>query len=153
MNTRYQYNINRPQSELYDSVFHARPTVSKVKGGYCISIWLLGPSVCLSVYFCGLYSVSAAYIWRNKDIYCLNVYVPICSIHRNLTSLSRLPPWSQKPDPVCLVCIGSIQPLSQLTVPPRTSNVSENSQRSTTRQTVVTCTEPSQLEDELWNFL
>jgi len=60
------------------------------------------------------------------------------------TSVGCLQPRSHKSDPVCLVCTGITQPVNQLTVPPRTSSVSENSQRSTTRQTVVTCTEPRQ---------
>jgi len=55
------------------------------------------------------------------------------------TFTSGFPPWSYESNPIRLVCT---QPLSQLAVSRRMSNVGENSQRSTTRQTVVTCTEP-----------
>ena len=63
-----------------------------------------------------------------------------------LTFISGFPPWSYESNPIGLVCT---QPLSQLIVPRRMSNVGENSQRSTKRQTVVTCTEPRQLTVKL----
>jgi len=53
-----------------------------------------------------------------------------------------LPPWPHKSDPVSLVCSRSIQPLSESVVLWWMSSVIEDSQRFTTRQTLVTCTEP-----------
>jgi len=64
----------------------------------------------------------------------------------NITFISGQPPGAHQSDPVSVV---SIEPVSELAVERRTCSVGENSQRSTAKQTLVTCIEPRQFNVKL----